>query len=187
MAAKKVGVLIREARLNAGMTQEQLARKVKNCSASDISAAERGVKDAPGPIVNEQGTVLGTHSGLSDYTIGQRKGIGIAAPEPYYVVGKRVERNELVVGFASEARTSAVRIGDLVWQSISSLSQALAARVKLRYRSTAATCIMEPAVQGGARVVLREPQTLTAPGQYAVLYDSDIVLGSGKILEVERV
>ena len=149
--------------------------------------AERGVEDAPGPIVNEQGTVLGTHSGLSDYTIGQRKGIGIAAPEPYYVVGKRVERNELVVGFASEARTSAVRIGDLVWQSIPSLPQALAVRVKLRYRSTAATCIIEPAAQGDARVVLREPQTLTAPGQYAVLYDSDIVLGSGKILEVERV
>ncbi|MBE6464504.1 MAG: tRNA 2-thiouridine(34) synthase MnmA [Eggerthellaceae bacterium] len=147
---------------------------------------ERGIEDAPGKIVNADGDVLGTHTGLSDYTIGQRKGIGVAAREPYYVIGKDLARNELIVGFADAAKTTGVIIGDIVWQAIPSLGQKRSASVKLRYRSRAATCIMEPAENGTARLVLSEPQTLTAPGQYAVLYDSDIVLGSGKILEVER-
>ena len=144
----------------------------------------RGFTDVPGPIVNGRGKVLGHHEGLSNYTVGQRKGIGVSGPEPYYVVGKRVEDHALVVGCASEAKISAVVVENANWQAVPSLAKPCEAMVKLRYRSAPAACVIEPLGNGHVLVRLRSPQPTTAPGQYAVFYMGASVLGGGLIEEV---
>ncbi len=146
----------------------------------------RGAAGEPGDIVDRSGRVLGRHAGLPGYTVGQRKGIGIAATAPYYVVEKRAGSNELVVGFAEEALAKAVRTGRMNWQAFATLDGPRAAMAKLRYRSRATPCIIEPQNGQGVRIAMRTPQPTTAPGQYAVLYESDTVLGGGMIEEVEQ-
>ena len=145
---------------------------------------ERGAAGEPGDVVDRTGRVLGRHEGLPGYTVGQRKGIGIAAAEPYYVVEKRVAANELVVGFANEARIGAVRVSGMNWQAFEALDGPREAMVKLRYRSRPVACIMEPEGDRRVRVALRAAQPTTAPGQCAVLYEGDTVLGGGMIEEV---
>lgn len=130
------------------------------------------------------GQVLGEHAGLSGYTVGQRKGIGVSGPEPYYVVGKRCADHALVVGTADEARIGGVVVGGMNWQAVTTLDRPGDAMVKLRYRSTPAACIIEPMEDGRVRVRLRSPQPTTAPGQFAVFYLGATVLGGGIIEEV---
>lgn len=181
-----------EARIRAADWDLPVAEKPESqdlCFTTDYRAflRERGVHDEPGPIVDGAGREVGRHEGLSNYTVGQRKGIGVAAAEPYYVVEKRVASNELVVGFADEARIRSVRLAHANWQAFERLDAPRAASVKLRYRSRAVACIIEPEPAGGVRLVLREPQPTTAPGQYAVLYEGATVLGGGMIQEVASV
>lgn len=144
----------------------------------------RGVKEVPGPIVNRAGDVLGTHDGLSNFTVGQRKGIGVSGPEPYYVLEKRERDHALVVGCAKDARIGKVVAGPMNWQAIPDLKKPCEAMVKLRYRSTPAACIIEPQGRNRVLVRLREAQPTTAPGQYAVFYEGSTVLGGGMIEEV---
>lgn len=145
---------------------------------------ERGVSDASGDIVDAAGEVLGRHNGLFRYTIGQRKGIGIAAPEPYYVIGKRFDRNELVVGFKQETLIDRVRVANPNWQAFETLDAPLECMVKLRYRSVKAACTVRPCEDGSVDVGLVSPQSTTAPGQHAVFYLGETVLGGGMIEEV---
>lgn len=157
-----------------------------------------GVADEPGDIVDASGTFLGRHTGLSGYTIGQRKGIGLAAPEPYYVIGKRAGENQLIVGFADEAKVSQVLVGAMNWQAlgdpfacseaagdaVSIEGRTIEAMCKLRYRSELAACIIEQADEGRVGVRFRSPQAATAPGQYAVFYQGSAIVGGGAIEEV---
>lgn len=146
--------------------------------------AERGVAGEPGPILLPDGREVGRHQGLAAYTVGQRKGIGVPGPEPYYVLEKRVAGNALVVGPADAASLTRVETGPVNWQAVGGLDASADAMVKLRYRSRAAACIMEPREDGGVTVRLREPQPLTAPGQWAVFYQGSTVLGGAMIEEV---
>ena len=133
-------------------------------------------------------------AGLSGFTVGQRKGIGVAGPEPYYVIAKHPATRELVVGTARDARIGAVRVGSLNWQAFDHLDAECAAMVKLRYRSRGAACIITPeqadpaqaTSAGSVRVTLLSPQPTTAPGQYAVFYEGATVLGGGMIEEVKQ-
>ena len=150
--------------------------------------AERGVMCTPGDIVTVDGDVVGHHDGLERFTVGQRKGIGVAAPKPYYVIEKRMETAELVVGFAEDARVSGVVCGQMNYQLVDRLDKPCEAQVKLRYRSQPAPCIIEPNTAGeGVHIVLASPEAATSSGQFAVLYSGDTVLGAGMILEVELV
>ncbi len=146
--------------------------------------AERGVRAEPGPILTRGGREVGRHTGLSDYTVGQRKGIGVAGPEPYYVLEKRPAENALVVGPAAAAVMERAEVGPVNWQAVAGLDAPADAMVKLRYRAPAVPCIIVPRVGGGATVRLREPQPLTAPGQWAVFYQGSTVLGGAVIEEV---
>lgn len=146
--------------------------------------AAHGLADEPGPIVDVHGTVLGEHAGLANYTIGQRKGIGVAAPEPYYVVAKRPQTRELVVAFADKAQMDYVVVSSPAWQAFDRLEGELHAMAKLRYRSAAGACIITPAEGGRVRVLLERPWPATAPGQYAVFSLGDTLLGGGMIEEV---
>ncbi len=148
---------------------------------------ERGVSEEPGPIVDTQGRVIGRHAGLSRYTIGQRKGIGVAGPAPYYVIGKNAQDNELVVGFEDDTLIQSVIVVDPVWQALDGLSSKRHVMVKLRYRSPAVACIIEPLSEMRVRVTLETPQPTTAPGQFAVFSLGDTIYGAGMIEEVQRV
>lgn len=141
------------------------------------------VRCQPGPIILN-GAVVGEHTGLADYTVGQRKGIGVAGPEPYYVIGKDPQRNELHIGTQSESRINFVIVGGLEWQAFDRLSEPLDACVKLRYRSAACPCIITLQENDSVHVQLLSPQPSTAPGQYAVFYQGSTVLGGGVIEEV---
>lgn len=144
----------------------------------------RGVQGAPGPIVDASGRELGTHAGLVGYTVGQRKGIGVAGPAPYYVIAKDAEANRLIVGTAEEALARSVVVGPPVWQALEGLVEDTRAMVKLRYRSRPVACIMKPMPDGRVLVELSERQPTTAPGQYAVFSVGGTVLGGGMIEEV---
>ena len=162
------------------------------CFASEGYRAllsSRGIAGMTGPIRDTRGRMLGTHTGLVDYTIGQRGGLRIGgAPEPYYVMEKDAAANALIVGFAREARMRACDVRDAVWQAVTAPDQPLGASVKLRYRSAAAPCIIRPGAESGTfRVDLAAPQALTAPGQFAVFYRGFEVLGSALISRVIRV
>lgn len=156
----------------------------------------RGVNDEPGNIVTMAGEAVGRHSGLFGYTVGQRKGIGVAGPEPYYVVEKRAATQELVIGTAQDARIGAVYVDGLTWQAFPRLEGTRECMVKLRYRSRGVACIItprrsdfdckNPVRECGVDVILRTPQPTTAPGQYAVFYEGSTVLGGGMIKEVKQ-
>ena len=163
--------------------------------SQDICFAPNGYRellspDAPalasGAIVDTAGRVIGRHEGLANYTIGQRKGIGVAGPEPYFVIAKRPAENELVVGFADEAQIGGVIVRDVVWQAYEPPREPLHAMVKLRYRSGAVACIIDAETGNRARVRLASPQPATAPGQVAVFSIGGTVIGGGTIEEVVR-
>ena len=116
--------------------------------------------------------------------MGQRRGIGVAGPEPYYVIEKRAATRELVIGTEEESRIRSVLVRDVNWQAVAAPGSAQEAMVKLRYRSTPCACIIEPVDERCVRAVLLSPQPATAPGQYAVFYQGSVVLGGGMIEEV---
>ncbi len=133
-----------------------------------------GLEPKEGAIVDEQGTELGRHDGYWRFTPGQRRGLGLVAPEPLYVVGARPSANTVVVGpRASLARTKVEARGRLY-------ADAEHVDAKLRYRSPATKARVE-GTPGGFRLELDEPAYGVAPGQAAVLYDGDSVVGYGLI------
>ena len=134
----------------------------------------------PGDIADVDGKVLGRHNGLVHYTIGQRKGIGIAAPEPLYVVGKDAVENVLVVGPRSELGVREVRAGDVNLISVAALGKPLRVMAKTHYRQRAQA---GEAVMEGDHLVVRfdEPVARPAAGQSLVVYDGDAVVGGGTI------
>jgi tRNA-specific 2-thiouridylase len=140
----------------------------------------------PGNIVDTKGNILGHHGGLPLYTIGQRKGLGIAAGRPLYVVEINTERNEVVVGDNNEVFGSELIAGDLNWISIDNLDKPLETAAKIRYSATPAACSVTPLPDGTIHVKFMEPQRAITPGQSVVFYDGDIVVGGGIILKAVR-
>jgi len=144
------------------------------------------IQSVPGNFVNADGRVLGSHTGFSDYTIGQRKGIGIAAPEPLYVLEKRSEDNTILVGSKSQTYIAEVIARDVCWQAFEEEPDSLQAQVKLRYRSAQAACQVTRIAKQRYRVTLAHEQEITAPGQFAVFYNDSCVLGAGIIESITR-
>lgn len=134
----------------------------------------------PGPMVSPQGDVLGQHQGLPFYTIGQRRGLGIAAGQPLYVSEIQPEHNTLVVGRRQEAMAAACWVEGVVW-SCARPPQALQTTVQIRYRHQPVPAMVQPMETDRARIVFQAPQFAVTPGQAAVFYDGDIVIGGGWI------
>ena len=140
-----------------------------------------GAAFEPGEIVNRGGRVLGEHAGLIRYTIGQRKGIGVAAREPLYVLGKDASANRLVVGFKDELLSSGVVACDVNLISGGVLEGSRKVQVKTHYRQRPVLATAEQTGPDELTVTFEEPQRAAAPGQAAVLYEGDVVLGGGTI------
>lgn len=137
---------------------------------------------APGEIVNREGRVLGGHRGLVHYTIGQRKGIGVAASEPLYVLEKDLATNRLVVGFKDETLSHGVVAHDVNLISGEPFVGPWAVQVKTHYRQRPVAATVEMFGDDELTVTFDEPQRSAAPGQSVVLYDGDEVLGGGTIV-----
>ena len=135
-----------------------------------------------GDIVDRSGKVIGEHQGLIHYTIGQRKGIGIAAAEPLYVYGKDVDGNRLIVGVSDELLVDTVAAEDINLISVSHIDGEVPVQVKTHYRQKPVEGFARQV--GDARIEVRyaTPQRISSPGQALVLYDGDIVVGGGTIV-----
>ena len=135
----------------------------------------------PGEITSSDGSVLGEHAGLHRYTIGQRRGIGIASADPLYVVKIDVPRNRLVVGKRSELYGKSFVATGVNWLSIAPPCGPVRASVRIRYRSQEAAATITPIETNQVSVEFDEPQAAVTPGQAAVFYDRDVVVGGGWI------
>jgi tRNA-specific 2-thiouridylase len=145
---------------------------------------DRYLAPTPGDIVDGSGRVLGQHNGIHHYTIGQRKGLGVAAPEPLYVVGLDVGRNQVIVADRSAAHWPDCTVHQVNWVSIGPPPAPLPVMVQIRYRSPAVPATLVPLTAAADQVKLMfdEPQFGVTPGQAAVWYDGDRVLGGGLII-----
>ncbi len=137
-----------------------------------------------GPILDEEGRVLGQHQGLPAYTIGQREGLGISAPHPLYVLKIDTARNALVVGPRGRLFRSELRAGTVTFVSGRPPEGPVEVMAKIRYRAAAASATLTYLGQEKARVRFVEPQPAITPGQGVVFYCGEAVLGGGIIEEV---
>jgi tRNA-specific 2-thiouridylase len=140
----------------------------------------------PGPILTRDGRELGTHTGLPNYTIGQRKGLGISYPEPLYVLATDPVRNALIVGTAAELGCSSLVAGRLNWIAGQPPAPSFRAEIKIRYKARPAwgTVIVLP--DGRVSVHFDAPQRDITPGQGVVFYQSEICLGGGIIFRTQE-
>jgi tRNA-uridine 2-sulfurtransferase len=139
----------------------------------------QGVQSTPGPIVAEDGRELGRHDGTWRFTPGQRRGIGVAGPEPLYALRSEPATSTLVVGPKGSLATRCVAAEGVLHV------HANQAQVKLRYRSDPVPACVEVA-SGGFVAYLAEPAYGIAPGQLAAVYDGDVVVGAGLITSTTR-
>lgn len=140
-----------------------------------------------GKVVDTSGRVLGSHGGTAGFTIGQRKGIGIAASMPLYVVEIDASTNTIVVGAEQELFASAVVVDDLSWVSgVVPGSSSMAVSAKVRYNMPDVPAKLAPLPDGRCRLTFKTAERAPTPGQAAVFYNGEIVLGGGTIVEVHR-
>ena len=139
-----------------------------------------GIKPKKGNIVNSKGEILGKHTGLYNYTIGQRKGLGISYKVPLFVLGFNKAKNEVIVGEEKELYKKEITVTDINLLLVDKIEETMEVDVKTRYSSKVAKAKIE---QDGEniKVIFDEPQRAITPGQSAVFYVGDIVLGGGKI------
>lgn len=137
----------------------------------------------PGPILNVEGRILGEHPGLAFFTIGQRKGLKIAAPQPLYVLAKDAARNALVVGTADQLGGTTLRAENVNWICGTAPANPLRAQVKVRYKAQPAWALVTPLADSRVQVDFDAPLRDITPGQAAVFYDDQVCLGGGTIVK----
>lgn len=140
-----------------------------------------GKRYAPGRFVDRNGKTLGEHGGLIRYTVGQRKGLGISASEPLYVCEKRTKENEVVLGPNEALYQKAFEVGDFNWIAFENPPDKTRAKVRIRYHQHEQWATVLSTGDRNVHIEFDEPQRAVAPGQAAVVYDGDIVLGGGII------
>ncbi len=136
----------------------------------------------PGDILDLEGRVIGRHRGAVRYTLGQRKGLGVSAPEPLYVCGKSMEDNTVTLGPSAALFHRALIADDWVWSAVLPPTEPIRVRAKIRYRQTEQDAVAEPLPERRWRIVFDEPQRAITPGQAVALYRGDMILGGGRIL-----
>ncbi len=136
----------------------------------------------PGTIATREGRVVGQHNGLANYTIGQRKGLNLSSPVPLYVLGKESVTNTLVVGEAEELGSRELTARDVNWLSGEAPSEPFRALVKTRYTAKEAEALVTPLNGGRVKVQFDAPQRDITPGQAAVIYQEEVMLGGGIIM-----
>ena len=139
------------------------------------------ISDGEGDIVAEDGTVLGRHTGVHNYTIGQRKGLGFATGKPVYVLAIDPEKNRIIVGQDDSLRTTSFEIENVNWISIAEPAAPMRAEVKIRHKHDPAPATVEALPGNSARITFDSPQRAITPGQAAAIYSGGVVLAGGWI------
>jgi tRNA-specific 2-thiouridylase len=142
--------------------------------------SRKGIREKEGHFVDREGNVLGSHRGILRYTVGQRKGLGIAAKEPLYVVAIDAERNEVILGTEDETLAKVAIVGRPSFVAGNPPAPEFQATVKVRYRHPGAKATVR-VEDGKLSVRFDSPQRSVTPGQALVLYDGNEVLGGGWI------
>ena len=140
-----------------------------------------GVEARPGSIVDKNGKVLGCHKGIMSYTIGQRRGLGIAHKEPLYVTEIDIHNNRVVVGVRKELLKRRVIADRLNWISIKDIEKPMKVEAKIRYNHKKAKAVVTKLGVDAVKVDFDEPQSAPTPGQAVVFYEKNVVLGGGWI------
>jgi len=135
----------------------------------------------PGPILDRNQKQVGTHGGILHFTIGQRKGLGIAAPHPLYVLEMDVRNNAVVVGKDEELKEKSLIASQLNLIAVSEIDHPLPVKARIRYKHKEADAVVIPLDKNRVRVEFSEPQRAVTPGQSVVFYDGDSVIGGGII------
>ena len=138
----------------------------------------------PGQFLDTAGNVVGTHSGAVNYTLGQRKGLGIALGEPVYVCGKDMAANTVTVGKTEDLLRSQLLADDCFFFPFPALTAPIRVKAKIRSRMAEQPATVYPEENGNIRMVFDQPQRAITPGQAVVLYDGDLVVGGGTIRQV---
>jgi len=136
----------------------------------------------PGPILDLKGKILGQHQGLPYYTVGQRRGLGLATGRPLFVVALDPRRNAVIVGDEEDLLSYKLLARDnnyILWDELPPEAEVT---VKIRYRSPEAPAVLRPKAYGVAEVEFKEPQRAVTPGQAVVYYQEDLVVGGGTIM-----
>jgi tRNA-specific 2-thiouridylase len=148
--------------------------------AALVETACPGIR-RPGAIVDPSGRFLGRHDGVHRFTVGQRRGLGLAAGQPLYVLELKAAENQVVVAGREHLFRSRMAVEDLAWVSGAPPAESFQARTQIRYNHPAAASAVRITAEGGAIVEFETPQFAVAPGQAAVFYRDDEVLGGGRI------
>lgn len=141
-----------------------------------------GIRFDEGDFVDREGNFIAKHKGIINYTIGQRKGLGIAAKAPYYVVSKDLATNKVILGSNDDLFSNHLEATDVNFISIEKLTEPMRVKAKVRYRQKETDAVITPLENGNVSVDFEAPQRAIAPGQAVVFYDGDIVVGGGTIL-----
>jgi tRNA-specific 2-thiouridylase len=149
----------------------------------DAYFAEQGItpEETRGELVTADGHVVGEHSGVHHFTVGQRRGLGIAAAEPLYVIATEPATRRVIVGRNDSLLRSTMRVGDVNWISIAAPAAPVRAEIKIRNKHAAAPATLRPVDETSVDVSFDQPQRAVTPGQGAVFYSGDLVLGGGWI------
>ncbi|MGA6924279.1 MAG: tRNA 2-thiouridine(34) synthase MnmA, partial [Desulfosarcina sp.] len=153
---------------------------IKSAHYTDFLAHTRGFQPLPGEIVDTAGRRVGTHDGLHRYTVGQRRGINCPAGQAYYVVRIDVTRNRLVVGFKDSLIADGCRVTGINWIA-DAPDRPMRVDTRIRYRHRPVPSTVSPVGPREAKLRFVEPQTAVTPGQGAVFYQGDEVVGGGWI------
>jgi len=154
---------------------------VTSKSYSDLIVQKVGTEIGTGLLKDTDDNTLCTHDGIHNFTIGQRKGLGMAFGEPRYVVDIDPTKNTVTVGAAEKLLKDTFTVDKVNWISIEKLEKELSASVKIRYKHDGAPAIIYPLEHNRVRVEFKQPERAITPGQAAVFYNGDIVIGGGWI------
>lgn len=157
---------------------------LKARSVADFLRGYRAGPEPAGPIVTMDGREIGRHQGIQAFTVGQRRGLGIPDRTPYYVVRLDPRTNTVMVGKEEDLLHSVLETGSIHWIAGEPPDLPADYEVKIRYRHAAAKARVEWGLDGGVRMVFAHPQRAATPGQFAVIYDGEQVLGGGEIFEI---
>ena len=154
----------------------------------DAYLAEQGeaLPDTSGNLVTTEGNVIGHHEGIHNFTVGQRKGLGVATGSPLYVININGAKGQVTVGGGDHLLSRKLLAHQMNWISIDQLRKPMRVQAKIRHRHEPATATIENAANDEVLVTFDEPQRAITPGQAVVFYDGDLVVGGGWIAEVPR-
>ncbi len=172
---------VREIARSFGLDTSERPESQDFISGGDYSPFFNDSEINEGDIVNKEGKVLGRHKGIIYYTVGQRKGLGIAAPNPLYVCEIDVKNNRLVVTGQSELMSKKLIAKNINFISVDKIDKPMKVNVKIRVQHKGASAVIKDIGGGKIEAVFDEPQLAVTPGQSAVFYDGDVVVGGGVI------